>query len=690
MLKRDDWLDLARKLDWDFSYVSEEEVFPEIRAGGPGCRTPLGRLGRAVPHHLRRVRRDAARRRRRRSHAVREAVGRRRGLQAAARAVAQRAQAARRDAAAGRVRRGDRQPARGALRPRQRLARRPRCSARSTSSATRRSRSLLMHELVRWDAQFDWTHKLLSLEQLGRDRGAPPRRRAAARRRTPIEFAIAHQLRVRDRLHQPAVRRAVGAGARASATGCSRRWCSSIQTDEARHAQIGAPVLAHGGRARPRATRSTCVDKWFWRSWLLFAVVTGFAMDYLTPLDAAARSRSRSSCRSGCSISSCARSTSYGLERPWYWDTFLERARPLPPHGLRQRVHLPRDGLVRLRGARPRRARLAARRSIPRSWAELRADLGADHRALARRRSRQRLRGPRHRHRRLLRSVPAGAVRRHAARRTAADVVERDGRKYIFCSEPCRWIFEQRAGALRRRTRTSSSACSPARRRRTCSRCCAQYFGLDYDDLGQGRLRRRLPVAATRRGGRERDPALRLPRGRHDRAARAGAAPTTRSPSSRASCRRRRARARRADGPRHAWSTRQAARSAQPRWRDAGMRAARPLRRAPEAARRELPARRPTPDEPVERRDDGRRSSTATKVLLRERRRRRPRLRGSLRAPRRPLSAGHARGGADAHLRGAPLAVRRAHRARHQPARRGAAAPAGAGRGRRDLGGRRR
>ena len=27
--------------------------------------------------------------------------------------------------------------------------------------------------------------------------------------------------------------------------------------------------------------------------------------------------------------------------------------------------------------------------------------------------------------------------------RNSAVIVERDGRKYIFCSEPCRWIFER-------------------------------------------------------------------------------------------------------------------------------------------------------------------------------------------------------------------------------------------------------
>ena len=33
MLSRDDWLPLARKLDWDYSYVREDEVFPAVISG---------------------------------------------------------------------------------------------------------------------------------------------------------------------------------------------------------------------------------------------------------------------------------------------------------------------------------------------------------------------------------------------------------------------------------------------------------------------------------------------------------------------------------------------------------------------------------------------------------------------------------------------------------------------------------
>ena len=35
MLSREEWLPLARKLDWDYSYVREDQVFPEVISGRP-------------------------------------------------------------------------------------------------------------------------------------------------------------------------------------------------------------------------------------------------------------------------------------------------------------------------------------------------------------------------------------------------------------------------------------------------------------------------------------------------------------------------------------------------------------------------------------------------------------------------------------------------------------------------------
>jgi toluene monooxygenase system protein A len=67
------------------------------------------------------------------------------------------------------------------------------------------------------------------------------------------------------------------------------KMLSSIQTDEARHAQIRPAVVKVLARHDPEYVQQL-VDKWFWRSWLFFAVVTGISMDYLTPREARVQS----------------------------------------------------------------------------------------------------------------------------------------------------------------------------------------------------------------------------------------------------------------------------------------------------------------------------------------------------------------------------------------------------------------
>jgi len=58
---------------------------------------------------------------------------------------------------------------------------------------------------------------------------------------------------------------------------------SSIQTDEARHSQQGGPTLEILVEHDPRRAQ-WIIDKTFWVSARLFAILTGPAMDYYTPL----------------------------------------------------------------------------------------------------------------------------------------------------------------------------------------------------------------------------------------------------------------------------------------------------------------------------------------------------------------------------------------------------------------------
>jgi Methane/Phenol/Toluene Hydroxylase len=60
---------------------------------------------------------------------------------------------------------------------------------------------------------------------------------------------------------------------------------SSIQTDEARHSQQGEPtikILVENGK---EDVAQKLVDHMFWRSWHIFALLTGLSMDYYTPLE---------------------------------------------------------------------------------------------------------------------------------------------------------------------------------------------------------------------------------------------------------------------------------------------------------------------------------------------------------------------------------------------------------------------
>lgn len=107
---------------------------------------------------------------------------------------------------------------------------------------------------------------------------------------------------------------------------------SSIQTDEARHAQIGAPalkILIENGR-KEEAQRT--IDIAFWRAFMLFAILTGPAMDYYAPLER--RERSFKEFIEEWIVVQFERTIAdLGLERPWYWDTFL-RALSETHHGL--------------------------------------------------------------------------------------------------------------------------------------------------------------------------------------------------------------------------------------------------------------------------------------------------------------------------------------------------------------------
>ena len=96
----------------------------------------------------------------------------------------------------------------------------------------------------------------------------------------------------------------------------------SIQSDEARHAQIGTPMLAMMIENGEKERAQRLVDVAFWRSWKLFTILTGIPMDYYIPLDR--REGSFKEFMQEWIVTQFVNSLEdLGLAKPWYWDIFL-------------------------------------------------------------------------------------------------------------------------------------------------------------------------------------------------------------------------------------------------------------------------------------------------------------------------------------------------------------------------------
>lgn len=317
-MNRDEWLPLARELDWELGYVDEREVYPEAISGTPWLGAAQWRSWDepyrttyreyVATQHAK----DAA------LHAVRQAIG---GAEDLARldpgwrsvlklhtATLPLAEFA---AVVGNLR--------AARFGRATAWRNTACLGALDELRHTQLPLLLVHPWVEGDRQFDWAHRFFHTDDWVAIAGrhlidellltADPIELAIGTNFvfetgfTNLQFiglaAVAHQ--VGDRMFE--------------------RLLQSIQTDEARHAQIGGPVLELVIAHDP-ARAQYLVDKWFWRSWLFFAVVTGFAMDYLTPLEH--RRASFEEFVQEWVIDQFERSlAALGLARPWYWDSFV-------------------------------------------------------------------------------------------------------------------------------------------------------------------------------------------------------------------------------------------------------------------------------------------------------------------------------------------------------------------------------
>ncbi|MGH8595845.1 MAG: YHS domain-containing protein [Gammaproteobacteria bacterium] len=214
---------------------------------------------------------------------------------------------------------------------------------------------------------------------------------------------------------------------------------SSVQTDEARHAQIGGAALKVLLANGKKELAQQIVDISFWRQWRLFFTLTGPAIDYITPL--AARGKSFKEFVNEFVITQFETALAdLGLERPWYWEYFLKTIEFYHHSGhleiwfVRQTVWWnPAAGVTP-----PERAWLEEKYpGWNEKWGPL-WDVVADN---ARHQRRDKLYPKTFPMLCNICGLSVGSTpnRGHSNRGYWTDV---DGRRYYFCSPVCEWIFK--------------------------------------------------------------------------------------------------------------------------------------------------------------------------------------------------------------------------------------------------------
>ena len=270
-------------MNWDFSYATEEEVFPELLSNGFGV--PAADwwvvLGRAIQDHISGVRPQPGRQ----GHRGVLGQQRRRALEdlrePRSRMDGGRDRPLRRHRGGG-VPGRDRRGPDGAL---QGAAAWRNMATFGQLDETRHSQlqTYVPYQALSKEPRFDWAHKAYHTNEWGI---------IAARHLFDDMFtandavSMAIQLTFTFETGFTNVQ-FLGMAADAMKVGevDFASLISSIQTDEARHAQQGEPTLKILVAAGKKDVAQAPFDKMFWRAWKLFALLTGPAMDYYTPLE---------------------------------------------------------------------------------------------------------------------------------------------------------------------------------------------------------------------------------------------------------------------------------------------------------------------------------------------------------------------------------------------------------------------
>ncbi len=480
-MKRDAWFSLARKLDWELSYVTAEEVFPEVQSGRPWLPHEVW-ASWDEPYKTTYAEYVSQQHAKESSlHSVHDSLGSAEdfeklpvGWQNALKLHVATLPLAEFAAVVGNLRAA-------------RFGRDSAWRTTATFGALDECRHtqiplLQMHSLLPRHPQFDWAHKFYHSNNwvalAGRHLVDELLVGANA-----IEFAIGTNVVFEMGFTNLQF---VGLASLAHSVGdrMFEKTVNSIQSDEARHSQIGLPVLAVIAK-HDRAYAQYLLDKWFWRSWLLFAVVTGFSMDYLTPIEH--RTQSFKEFVEEWVIDQYLRMLDdIGLERPWYWDVFME-ALDNYHHMVYASAYTYRASVwfdFVLPGPRER---AWLEQKYPRSWASFDP-------IWARITERWRASDPGNDF-----AVHGSAIVTFCdlcqlvlcngtPRKNTATTLDHDGRRYIFCSEPCRWIFEKeptRYAAHKDVVKRVLAGEAPA----NLIELVRRYFGLTYETWGKDAFR---------------------------------------------------------------------------------------------------------------------------------------------------------------------------------------------------------
>lgn len=441
VLCRDDWLDLARKVDWTPRYVDERALFPEELSGGPwlphqaweGWDEPYRTTYREYVANQRD--KDAA------VLGVRAALNKPHLFDDLSPIWLQLVKFHN-----GAITLAEYAGAIGELR----MARFGRDSAwrmMSSLGALDEIRHtqipmLIGHDMLSHDGNFDWTHKAYHTNQWVI---------IAARHLFDDMFLAANAVDMAIQLNFVFETGFTNLQFMAMAAMADRahhhlfeKTLASIQTDESRHAQIGHPVMRtlidNGYRDRAQYL----VDKMWWRCWRLFLALTGTAMEYLTPLPARTRSF-KGFMNEWVGEQFMKNLSTFGLEKPWFWHIFLEEL-DYAHHSFQLGLYTYRTTMwfdIAIPDA-DERAWLSEH--YP-DWNDIYGPLWDQLE------KRWRTGGEANT---LSYGLPAlcnlcqlPTLFIHPGRNTACTLLA-DGRRYLFCSEPCRWIFQQETARFAR------------------------------------------------------------------------------------------------------------------------------------------------------------------------------------------------------------------------------------------------